>query len=164
MSARRVCSRGTRRWPSTCPRRSASIVPWDADATAARVAPALALGPERDRLVSGVATAATELTAERNARRHVDVYMRAVAEPSPSGVEVARELAAVRSERNSLRAELNAIYDDPLERGLAGRYAVLPPELRRPVLAVATRPVLRRTAMALYRAATRVSRALQRAR
>lgn len=146
------------------PESAALIVPWDTDATAARVAPALAPGPERDRLVSGVATAAAELTAERNARRHVDVYMRAVVDPSPPGAEVARELAAARSERNSLRAELNAIYDDPLERGLAGRYAVLPPELRRPVLAVATRPALRRTAVALYRAANRVSRALQRAR
>ena len=146
------------------PEAAASIVPWDVDATAARVAAALVPGSECDRLVSGVATAAAGLTAERNARRHVDVYARAVAEPSPPGAELARELAAVHSERNTLRAELNAIYDDPLERGLAGRYAVLPPELRRPVLAVATRPALRTTAITLYRAVSRVRSALRRAR
>ena len=114
------------------PESLALIVPWDPHATADRVASALVGGEQRDRLVSGVATAAAELTAERNARRHVDVYMRAVVDPSPPGAEVARGFAAARSERNSLRAELNAIYDDPLERGLAGRYAVLPPELRQP--------------------------------
>jgi hypothetical protein len=146
------------------PERAASIVPWDVEATAARLAPALVPGSERDRLVSAVATAGAQLTAQGNAHRHVEVYECAVAEPSPPGATLARELAAAHSERNSLRAELNAIYDDPLERGLAGRYAVLPPELRRPVLAVATRPVLRATAMALYRAAGAVSRAVQRAR
>ena len=146
------------------PESPASIVPWDVDVTAARIAPALVPGSERDRLICSVATAAVGLTAERHARSHVEVYARAVAEPSPPGAEVARELAAAHSERDSLQAELNAIYDDPLERGLAGRYAVLPPELRRPVLAMATRPGLRRTAMALYRAASLLHRGLQRAR
>jgi hypothetical protein len=88
------------------------------------------------------------------------VYAKALRAPAAAGgIAVASAIAAAGAragadpdETEVLRRQLSAIYDDPLNRGLVGPYAVLPPELRRPVLAVATRPLLRRSALALYRA------------
>jgi GT2 family glycosyltransferase len=124
----------------------ARLVPWDARVSAERVAPVLVVGPERDALVEGIQRAGTEFTSERLARAHAEVYQRALAAPSPRAAVIATETMRVQ-------ADLDQIYGDPLSRGLAGRHAVLPKELRRPVLAVATRPILRGTATRLYRLA-----------
>jgi GT2 family glycosyltransferase/glycosyltransferase involved in cell wall biosynthesis len=135
------------------PESLALIVPWDAQETAERVAPVLVAGEERDRLVAGVRMAGARLTVSRNARQHAEVYARALVAPASGAAMLARELLELERTRRELEAELGEIYDDPLNRGLAGRYAVLPEELRRPVLAVATRPALRATVTTLYRAA-----------
>jgi GT2 family glycosyltransferase len=149
----------------------ALIVPWDANETAERVSSVLVAGTERDRLVDGIRMAGARLTAARNARLHADVYERAVAAPAPGAASLARaalelqaELDDAILERDGLDAELREIYHDPLNRGLAGRYAILPAELRRPVLAMASRPALRKTAMALYRASYASRHGLRRAR
>jgi hypothetical protein len=86
------------------------------------------------------------LTSARQARRHAEVYERALSGRSPAAGMLAEELL-------HLETDLEAVYGDPLNRGLVGRHAVLPKELRRPVLAVATRPALRKTVSVLYRAA-----------
>ena len=135
------------------PESLAVIVPWDPGATAARVGPALAPGAERDRLVSGVRMAGARLTALTNARRHAEAYARALSRPAPRGAHLAHELLELEAERRKLEREFDEIYNDPLNRGLAGRYAVLPEEMRRPVLAIATRPALRGTVTGLYRVA-----------
>ena len=96
--------------------------------------------------------AGTRFTSLTVARALTAVYEKAVRSPNEGGMAPSAELEHLRAERERLQAELSAIFDDPLNRGLVGRYAVLPLELRRPVLAVATRPVLRKTATALYRA------------
>lgn len=125
------------------------LVPWDAEASAANSEPVLNSGTERQRLVDGVRMAGARLTSARNAQRHAEVYERAMSGPAPTAGVLAAEVLR-------LQTELDEIYGDPLNRGLAGRYAVLPRELRRPVLAIATRPALRGTVSALYRAAYRV--------
>jgi GT2 family glycosyltransferase len=149
----------------------ALIVPWDAGETAARVLPALVAGDERNRLVDGIRMAGARLTAARYARLHADVYARAQAAATPgaaplahAALELQAELDDAVLERDGLDAELREIYHDPLNRGLAGRYAILPAELRRPVLAMASRPVLRKTAMALYRASYASRHGLRRSR
>ena len=117
----------------------------------------LEAGPERDRVVNGIRMAGARLTASRNARLHVEVYARALVAPPSQAASLAREVLELEAEfdrvRGDLQNQLGEIYDDPLNRGLAGRYAVLPQELRRPVLAVATRPALRAAVTTLYRAA-----------
>jgi GT2 family glycosyltransferase len=151
----------------------ATLVPWSAIESARRVASVLVAGPERERLISGIRTAGAQLTAVRHAHAHAEVYARALACARPAGARQAGEALGLQAERETLldqrealqasrealeaelqsaRAELGEIYDDPLNRGLAGRHAILPAELRRPVLAVASRPVLRTAATALYRA------------
>lgn len=124
----------------------ALIVAWDPHASAVRVAPALEPGPERERLVAGIRMAGARLTSARNARRHAEVYQRALDAPSPLGAELAADVL-------SLETELWDVYGDPLNRGLVGKHAILPRELRRPVLALASRPAVRETLTTLYRAA-----------
>jgi GT2 family glycosyltransferase len=151
------------------PEHLALIVAWDATETARKVAPVLTPGEARDRQVDGVRMAGARLTAARNARQHADVYARALGLPTPPAARVAHQSLELQVEleeaerlTEDLRTELGEVYDDPLSRGLAGRYAILPTELRRPVLAVASRPALRATATALYRGSYALRHGLRR--
>jgi GT2 family glycosyltransferase len=134
------------------PESDALLVPWNAGESARRAAPVLTPGAARDQLVQSVRMAGARFTSLSVARALTAVYAKAVRSPNQGGLSPGAELEYLRAERDRLEAELNAIYDDPLNRGLVGPHAVLPLELRRPVLAVATRPVLRKTATVLYRA------------
>jgi GT2 family glycosyltransferase len=135
------------------PESSARLVSWDERESAQRAAPVLKPGPERDELIRAIRLAGARFTSRSSAHGLTEAYTRAL-RSSVAGAMThpSAELHELRAERDMLRRELSSIYDDPLNRGLAGRYAVLPPELRRPVLAVATRPALRKTAIGLYRA------------
>lgn len=128
------------------PRPLARLIPWDPELSAAACAPVLAPGPEREALVKGVRMAGARLTSARQAQQHAEVYERALHGSSPAAGILAGEIL-------ELETELDHIYGDPLNRALAGRYAVLPSELRRPVLAIATRPWLRVPASLLYKTA-----------
>ncbi len=139
------------------------LVPWDVDASAHRVAPVLVAGEARDRQVRATAAAGAPLTTAENARRHVELYRAALAGPRRAMTEVALDRLRLDAERRRLTderdracGELAAIDADPVARGLVGRHAVVPEELRRAVLALAMRPALRDGAVALYRAARRV--------
>jgi glycosyltransferase involved in cell wall biosynthesis/GT2 family glycosyltransferase len=134
------------------PESAALLVPWDEVQSARRVGPVLASGAARDDLVRSIRMAGARFTSLNLARGLTAVYAKAVRSPNEGGLAPSAELDHLRAERERLESELGAIYNDPLNRGLVGPYAVLPLELRRPVLAVATRPVLRKTATALYRA------------
>ncbi len=134
------------------PREAALLVPWDADESARRVAPVLVAGQARDELVSTLRLAGARFTNRSVAAALMRTYERAVERPARAA-HPAEEVERLWAEITQLRELVGEIYDDPLNRGLAGRYAVLAPELRRPVLAIATRPPLRNTALALYRAA-----------
>jgi len=134
------------------PESAALIVPWNARETATRVAPVLRPGPARDQAVAAVRMAGARLTGSRKALLHAEVYARARAGAPPTGARIAEDALALRDELDAARAELDSIYENPLNRGLVGPYAILPDELRRPVLAIAARPALRVTASAIYRA------------
>ena len=134
------------------PERDALLAPWDERESARRVASVLLPGATRDQLIRSIRMAGTRFTSLSVARAMMAVYKKAVRSPNEGGLAPSAELAHLRAERERLQAELGSIYDDPLNRGLVGPYALLPPELRRPVLALATRPVLRKTATVLYRA------------
>jgi GT2 family glycosyltransferase len=133
------------------PKSAALIVPWDAEETAKNVAKLLDAGAERERVVKAVQMSGARLTAATNARRHLEVYQRALAGSVPSAARVAHETLRLRRQLDQVTAELREFTDDPLNRGLVGRDAILPPELRRPVLAVASRRTLRRIVKLLYR-------------
>jgi hypothetical protein len=142
----------------------ALLVPWDAEASARVVAPVLIPGEARDRQIQRVLEAAAPLTRSEHAHRHAELYARALAGPV-SGVgrvgvrslDLQAERQALRNELGLVRHELSEIYEDPIARGLAGRYAIVPEELQRAVLALAARPTLRDRAVALYRVAQRLS-------
>lgn len=142
------------------PESAALLVPWDPHESARRAAPVLVAGQAREEHVRSIRIAGARFTNRNVARGLLEVYLKALRSPAPSRVAVAvedvdrlkREAAHLRAEASALKQELGAIYDDPLNRGLIGPQAVLPPELRRPVLAVATRPMLRKTVTAAYRA------------
>jgi glycosyltransferase involved in cell wall biosynthesis len=135
------------------PESAARLVPWDERESAQRAAPVLRPGPERDQLVRAIRLAGARFTSRSSAQGLAAAYSRALRSSVAGGLTLpSAELQELRAERDVLRRELSSIYDDPLNRGLAGRYAVLPPELRRPVLAVAMRPALRKTAIGMYRA------------
>jgi glycosyltransferase involved in cell wall biosynthesis len=140
------------------PAELATLVPWSAPESAPRVARVLADAQVRGELISGIRRAGAELTSAAHAEAHVQVYSRAVSATSPPSAALADASLRLQAELDAARAELSEIYDDPLNRGLAGRHAILPRELRAPVLAVASRPVLRAGAAWLYR----VSHALNR--
>lgn len=136
------------------PESAALLVPWDAVQSARRALPVLRPGEPRERHVRAIAIAGARFTSARNAHGLAEVYAKAVRAPAAVGIGAVDGRPGGRSqaEAESLRRELSVIYDDPLNRGLVGPDAVLPLELRRAVLAVATRPLMRRSALALYRA------------
>lgn len=131
------------------PESAALLIPWDPYESARRVAPVLADGKPREQLVRSIGVAGARFTSRASAGLLAGVYDKALR--SPPATALALENARLHSELEALRRELGLIYDDPLNRGLAGRDAILPPEMRRPVLALATRPALRKATMALYR-------------
>jgi len=134
------------------PESAALIVPWNPRETAARAAPVLVAGEARENAVAAVRMAGARLTGSRKARLHAEVYARARAGAPPPGARIAQDALELREQLDLARAELDLIYENPLNRGLVGSGAILPDELRRPVLAIASRPALRVTASAIYRA------------
>jgi GT2 family glycosyltransferase len=135
------------------PETLALLVPWNATDSARRVAPVLTAGPQRDAHVAGVAMSGARLTASGNAKQHAGIYAQARAGQAPLARRVALRSLEIQAERNQSAAEMNAIFGDALNRALVGPHAALPQEMRRPVLAVATRPALRTGVLTLYRAA-----------
>jgi GT2 family glycosyltransferase/glycosyltransferase involved in cell wall biosynthesis len=136
------------------PQAAGVLVPWDPQESAKRAAPVLVEGEARDQLVDEIEGAGARFTSASNGLGLQAVYEKALRSPPRETfwsalAECQREIDRVRDEG----AELRAIVEDPLNRGLVGPDAVLPAHLRRPVLAVATRPALRTAADLLYRAA-----------
>jgi glycosyltransferase involved in cell wall biosynthesis len=82
----------------TVPAPLALLTPWDARASAARVAPVLADGAPRTELVDGLRAAGAALTWERTGGLLVAAYHDAVRLPAPPAARLAADLA--RAERN----------------------------------------------------------------
>ena len=82
----------------TVPAPLALLTPWDARASASRVAPVLADGAARTELVDGLRAAGAPLTWERTGGLLVAAYRDAVALPAPPAARLAADLA--RAERD----------------------------------------------------------------
>jgi GT2 family glycosyltransferase len=143
------------------PARAALMVPWDPEETARRMAPVLVEGAAREQLVRTVKLAGARFTVQSNGLGLEKVYKRALLAPARQTfwldvAELRQELDLAHQELDVAQRELGDLYGivyDPLNRGLVGPDAVLPSDLRRAVLAIATRPSLRASAIALYRLA-----------
>jgi len=137
----------------------ALIEQWDADATAARIAPYLDSDELRTEHIAAVRAAAASLTWRQTARALIDVYEHSTRSRTRESrrligqfveereqAEAAKQKAAAATQRfNELERdylELRLVFDETAE-GLVGANGVIPPELRRPLLAIGNRRVLR---------------------
>jgi hypothetical protein len=126
---------------------NATLVPWDAAASAERALELLRDEGERRALVDAIAARGAEYTWERTADALVDVYRDVVRRPA-------------RSARGLLFGE--GLSDVALS--LVGPGGQLPPEVQRALQAVAARPALRRPAFAALEASYRALRRVRRVR
>jgi hypothetical protein len=145
------------------PARAALLVPWDPATSAQKVAPVLTPGQARDELVRMIRLSGARFTSRATAQGLLAAYQKAILAP-PRGGGAGVDAKRLKAEVIELRELVAEVYDDPLNRALAGRYAILDPELRRPVLAIANRRPLRNTALALYRVAHALRRGGNRSR
>jgi GT2 family glycosyltransferase/glycosyltransferase involved in cell wall biosynthesis len=124
------------------PREAAAIVAWDAAATADAAAALLADAGARERLVAAVRAAAARYTWDRTAEEMVALYRGAVTAPLREGA------GAQRAPMTDLAVSL------------VGASGYIPPDVQQALLAVSTRPALRKPVFgalvagyrALYRA------------
>ena len=85
--------------------------------------------------MSRILDSAKRFTWDSSAAQTIEVYRRAMSDP-------VREATAIVHEAVRLEQLVAAVGDEGMS--LVGPDAVLPPEMRRPLLAVASRPWLRR--------------------
>jgi len=157
------------------PANAATLVAWNAHASAEAVAPLLQPGAARAAHVATLRDAATRYRWDDTARSLIDVYEALVAQPPLGRGRVVRErlvlehrLAQSEGLRQQEWQRHNAfrekIGSDGL--GLVGPGGVLEPADQRAMLALMSKPVLRRpvlsAARAGYRAAAAVRRTLRR--
>jgi glycosyltransferase involved in cell wall biosynthesis len=126
---------------------NATLVPWDAAASAERALRLLRDDGERRALVDAIAARGAEYTWERTADALVAVYRDVVAQPA-------------RAARGILFGE--GLSDVALS--LVGPGGQLPPDVQRALQALATRPALRRPTFAALEASYRALRRVRRAR
>jgi hypothetical protein len=106
------------------------LVPWDAAESADRVIPLLLDQPARERHVTAVRAASAGFTWDDTAARLIDLYHAVCdAPPSPFGVLARGE------------GLLNGVLSEDAMK-LLGPGGVLPRDLERPLLALATHPRL----------------------
>lgn len=122
------------------PAEAALLVPWDAEASAEGCA-ALLDDPElKDEHVAMLRVAAASLTWSRTAHELLGVYRAAATGPP-------REARRLIGELVDMKIELEAMEEkggyDTYSLALVGPNGALPEDMRRPLLAVATRRVLR---------------------
>jgi glycosyltransferase involved in cell wall biosynthesis len=138
----------------------ALIEQWDPDVTADRIAPYLASEKRRSEHVAAVRATAAPLTWRRTARALIDVYSAAAcSRPSDARklveefVGERRDLEMRREELETARGELEhfrEMFDQTTEE-LVGSDGVIPPDLRRPLLAIGKRPALRAPTFGMLR-------------
>ena len=143
------------------PDEAASIVPWDAAASARRALPLLTVPAARARHLALLRDAAAPLTWQRCASELIDVYeaaarapIRAVSALVAQADERERYLLALDELTIDLRAQLDALGPDAVR--LVGRDGVVPRDVQRALLAAAARRPSRAALFALLRAGYRV--------
>lgn len=161
------------------PAGTATILPWDVEASAAAVYTLLSDKQARERHVQALASAARELTWAKAATSMIEIYREAAAAPPRTAAQLSRDAsdservmsAAHQAAVDGLIAERELVlgdYNRLVEelgpgRGLIGPSGSMPEEVQRALLALSARPALSR---ALFSALSRVfmaARALARA-
>jgi glycosyltransferase involved in cell wall biosynthesis/GT2 family glycosyltransferase len=141
----------------------ALIEQWDPDITADRIAPYLTSEQRRSEHVEAVRAAAAPLTWRRTARALFDVYSAAASSRATDARKLVEEFVGERRELEVTREELEAtrnrlgelerfreMFDQTAEE-LVGSNGVIPPDLRRPLLAIGKRPALRAPTFGMLR-------------
>lgn len=145
----------------------ALIEQWDPVSTAARLAPYLGSEGLRAEHVAAVRAAAASLTWKQTARGLIDVYGESARSRARESRRLVKEFVEERDELETTREklgsakqrfnelerdylELRQVFDETAE-GLVGANGVIPPELRRPLLAIGHRRLLRAPLFGLLR-------------
>jgi GT2 family glycosyltransferase/glycosyltransferase involved in cell wall biosynthesis len=145
----------------------ALIQQWDPATTADRIAPYLSSEKLRAEHVAAVRAAAAPLTWEHTARGLIDVYATTARAPASESRKLVSQFVAERAEAEAAREalasakrefgeletyylELRGAFDKTAE-GLIGVNGVIPPDLRRPLLAIGSRRALRAPMFGLLR-------------
>jgi GT2 family glycosyltransferase/glycosyltransferase involved in cell wall biosynthesis len=135
------------------PPETARLVAWDAAVSADRVIE-LMNGRGAEDLVSRILESASRFSWDLSAEKTVEVYRQTVRDP-------VREATAIVHEAVRLEQMIAAVGEEGLS--LVGPDAVLPDDMRRPLLAVATRPWLRGLIFGALRFPYRMAYRLRRA-
>jgi glycosyltransferase involved in cell wall biosynthesis len=151
---------GTGALAEVLPPDSALLVPWDAAASAGRIAPMLVDPAARERAAATVREAAASATWEAAAARVVAAYECALVEPRRGVTWEARdhalEVEQLRAQVDGLTAFYSAVGEDGAR--LVGPHPLLDDDERRALLAVAARPALKRPLMTVLRLGYRLGR------
>jgi GT2 family glycosyltransferase/glycosyltransferase involved in cell wall biosynthesis len=127
------------------PRAAATLVPWDPEASSARVARILADATERTRLIELVRTRARLLTWDRTAAELTSVYRHALRAPFREAAAVAVDTLVAERERADLERKYNELWTALSEdaHALLGPQGELTPDEQRSLRAMLRRPLLR---------------------
>jgi glycosyltransferase involved in cell wall biosynthesis len=134
----------------------ALIEQWDPDATADRIAPYLTSEKRRSEHIAAVRAAGAPLTWRRTARALIDVYSAAACSRASDARKLVEQFVGEREELETARNRLDELerfremFDQTAEE-LVGSNGVIPPDLRRPLLAIGKRPALRAPVFGMLR-------------
>ena len=109
------------------PAHSATITPWDANATAKRALGLLSPGPQRDAHVTSIVEAGRDLTWANYGQQLLLAYEQALSRPSPAYSRITRSSQGAVSREGYWLVGPNGLLDTRYER---------------PLLAIASRPLL----------------------
>lgn len=138
----------------------ATLVPWDAQESAARV-DALLSQPEAMREhVLAIRRAAEPLTWQSTAEALLDVYFATAASPAREAAVMAERLLAVEAERDELQRKYTQLWQGltPDARTLAAPGGLLDPAAQHSLAAIVKRPLLRRLLLGPLQLAQRARR------
>jgi len=136
---------------------AAVIVPWDAEATAARIAPLLVPGVAREAAIEAVQAAGRELTWKRTAEGTLAAYWAAMRAPLRLEQLAAQDALAADARRAHFEGLHAGLVDSigPTGLSLVGPEGHLPPDVQRTLAALARRPATRRALFAFLTALRR---------
>jgi GT2 family glycosyltransferase/glycosyltransferase involved in cell wall biosynthesis len=142
------------------PRELATLVPWDASASAKRVSDLLHRPEAIVEHVHAVRRAGGRYTWQSTGESLVDVYRAAAAAPAREAARLAEELAQVQSEREEAERKYNELWRSltPEARMLVAPGGPVSPAAQRSLAAAAAHPLTRRLLLGPVRLAHRIAR------
>lgn len=137
----------------------ATLVPWDASASAAATIDLLR-DPERaSRHVRAISRAGRRFRWEQTGRELAAVYREAADSTAPEAAVLARDMNEVELELAEAERKYNELWEGLTDdtRALIGPGGILTPEVQRSLLALANRPALQRAVLGSLRLAYRAA-------